>query len=93
MLGLRPLVLVRWLYRSWLAEEEAAGRGWRPLIHVDLRRSGGVVWSELMAMGEGGWLFVEEGALPAGLVEEAGRWGIRLWVAGTEGVTRMQPPA
>ncbi|HNH47211.1 MAG TPA: sigma 54-interacting transcriptional regulator, partial [Myxococcota bacterium] len=84
LLGLRPLVLVRWLYRSWLAEEEAAGRGWRPLIHVDLRRSGGVVWSELMAMGEGGWLFVEEGALPAGLVEEAGRWGIRLWVAGTE---------
>ena len=84
LVGLRPWVWVRWLYRSWLAEEEASGRGWRPLVHVDLRRAAGVVWPELLAMGEGGWLFLEEGVIPVGLTEEAARWGIRLWVAGTE---------
>jgi MoxR-like ATPase len=85
LIGLHPLVVVRWLYRSWLAEEEAAGRGWRPLLHVDLRRAAGVVWPELLAIGEGGWLFVEEGVLPPGLAEEAARREIRLWVAGEEG--------
>jgi hypothetical protein len=59
LVGIAPVVLVRWLYRQALEDADA----WFPLVHVEPQRFGDAIeesgrWDEIAALAAGGWLFL-----------------------------------